>query len=72
MLTSPVCGHAVELEMSTDACRKFYEFRGRHTLLRLLPGEVATGRFVALHSAEIGFGRTAASRKQNFTDRFGR
>ncbi|WP_321790316.1 GDCCVxC domain-containing (seleno)protein [Burkholderia pyrrocinia] len=39
MLTCPLCGHAVELDMPTDACLFFYECEHCHTRLRPLPGD---------------------------------
>lgn len=38
-LTCPACGHAVELEMPTDACLFFYECESCHAQLRPLAGD---------------------------------
>lgn len=39
VLTCPECGHAVALEMPTDACQFFYECEACQALLRPLPGD---------------------------------
>ncbi|MFC5431073.1 GDCCVxC domain-containing (seleno)protein [Paraburkholderia denitrificans] len=38
-LTCPACGHAVELDMPTDACLFFYECERCHVQLRPSPGD---------------------------------
>jgi hypothetical protein len=38
-LTCPLCGHAKEETMPTDACLWFYECEGCHALLRPEPGD---------------------------------
>lgn len=38
-LTCPECGHAVNLEMPTDACQFFYECEACKVLLRPLAGD---------------------------------
>ena len=36
-LTCPECGHAIKLEMPTDACQFFYECEECKTVMRPLP-----------------------------------
>ena len=38
-LTCPECGHAIKLEMPTDACQFFYECAECKTVMRPLPGD---------------------------------
>ncbi|MDE2346552.1 MAG: hypothetical protein KGL13_08790 [Gammaproteobacteria bacterium] len=39
LLTCPLCGHASEERMPTDACQYFYECPQCHALLKPKPGD---------------------------------